>query len=89
MTTPTIAERHHHLDKRADQLVQQAPPGAPDDLLTTREVAKWLGIGELWVELGRTRNYGPKFLRLGPRLIRYRRSDVLAWLDSRANLAAN
>ena len=83
-TTDATAKRTHHLDKRARALAQQGP-GAADELLNTRSLADWLGVSELWLELGRARNYGPKFVKLGPRMVRYRRADVLAWLDARAN----
>jgi predicted DNA-binding transcriptional regulator AlpA len=85
-TTDAPKSRRFHLDKRAHSLAKQGP-GAPDDLLNTRELADWLGVSRLWLELGRARNYGPKFMRLGPRMVRYRRADVLAWLDARANAA--
>jgi predicted DNA-binding transcriptional regulator AlpA len=75
----------HHLDRRADKIASVAGVGADDDLLTTRQVANWLGMSEQWVEIGRVKNFGPKFTRLGPRTIRYRRGDVLAWLNSRTH----
>ena len=76
----------HHLDKRARSLAEQTP-GAPDDLLNTAQLADWLGVSILWLELGRNKNYGPRFMKLGPRMVRYRRGDVLRWLDARANAA--
>jgi predicted DNA-binding transcriptional regulator AlpA len=72
----------HHLDRRAGELAVVA--GDDDDLLDTRQLAAWLGVSPQWIEIGRTREYGPKFLKLGPRMIRYRRSDVIAWLRKRA-----
>jgi predicted DNA-binding transcriptional regulator AlpA len=78
--------KRHHLDKRAHSLAEQGP-GAPDDLLSTQQLATWLGVSVLWLEIGRNKNYGPRFMKLGPRMVRYRRGDVLAWLDSRANVA--
>jgi predicted DNA-binding transcriptional regulator AlpA len=74
--------QRHHLDKRADA-VAAAGAGAPDDLISTKELATWLGLSEQWVEIGRHRGYGPPFLRLTPRRVRYRRCDVLAWLEQR------
>jgi predicted DNA-binding transcriptional regulator AlpA len=76
--------KHHHLDRRAEKIAAVVD-GADDDLLTTREVADWLGMSLQWVEIGRTNNFGPKFTRLGPRSIRYRRGDVVAWLKSRTH----
>lgn len=74
--------KSHHLDRRAHKLVEQ-DTGNPDDLLSTRAVADWLGTSTQWVEISRGKNYGPKFTRISPRQIRYRRADVLAWLKSR------
>ena len=86
ITTDAPKKRSHHLDKRARSLAEQTP-GAPDDLLNTAQLADWLGVSILWLELGRNKNYGPRFMKLGPRMVRYRRGDVLRWLDARANAA--
>ena len=72
----------HHLDKRAEKLV--AEPGDDDDLLKTRELAAWLGTSEQWLEIGRIAGYGPPFLKITPRMIRYRRGAVRRWLRTRA-----
>ena len=74
--------RRHHLDRRA-AAIAEAAQGAPDDLLSTRAVAEWLGVSIQFLEIGRHRGYGPKFVRIGPARIRYRRADVLAWLEER------
>lgn len=70
-----------HIDKRADKLA--AVPDDDDELLSTRQLAAWLDISELWLEIARHRGQGPKFLRYGPNTVRYRRADVVAWLKSR------
>ena len=36
-----------------------------------------------WAEIGRSMGYGLPFLRLGRNQVRYRRRDVLAWLETR------
>ena len=64
-------------------MIAEAAQGAPDDLLSTRAVAEWLGVSIQFLEIGRHRGYGPKFVRIGPARIRYRRADVLAWLEER------
>jgi predicted DNA-binding transcriptional regulator AlpA len=76
--------KKHHLDRRADSIVA-ADAGADDELLSTREVAGWLGVSTQWLEIGRCKKYGPKFTRVGPRVIRYRRGDVREWLKARAH----
>lgn len=67
--------RHHHLDRRADKIAA-ADVGADDELLDTRAVADWLSVSVQWLEIGRSKNYGPEFKRVGPRVIRYQRGDV-------------
>ncbi|HUS96768.1 MAG TPA: hypothetical protein VMX97_08530 [Hyphomicrobiaceae bacterium] len=76
----------HHLDRRAARLMEDTAEGHPDDLLTTAELAEWLGTSRQWLEIGRCKsgNYGPPFIRLGPKQIRYRRCDVVRWLEERA-----
>ena len=67
----------HHLDRRTDELAR-AVAAEPEDLLfSTRELAQMLGVSEQWVEIGRCRGYGPRFVVSGPRRIRHRRGDVL------------
>jgi predicted DNA-binding transcriptional regulator AlpA len=75
---------YHRLDRRVDQLIANGNPGdGDDDLLDTPTVACWLGMSEVWLRIGRAKDYGPRFVVLGPQRIRYRRCDVLAWLQSR------
>jgi predicted DNA-binding transcriptional regulator AlpA len=74
----------HHLDKRADKLAV-ATSDPDDQLMSTRDVALWLEVSDQFLEIGRHKGYGPRFIRLGPRRIRYCRSDVLAWLRTRTH----
>jgi hypothetical protein len=76
--------RNHHLDRRADNLIAEGA-GNPDDLLTTEEVAAWLHVSMQWLEIGRHHGYGPPYVRISPRMIRYRRGDVLTWLAGRTH----
>jgi predicted DNA-binding transcriptional regulator AlpA len=76
------APRQHHLDRRAAE-IKAASPGADDELLNTVETAAWLGCSTQWLTIGRHRGYGPPFEKLAPKMVRYRRSVVRAWLDSR------
>lgn len=52
-----------------------------DALLTTAEVALMLRTPGATLRTWRYQDIGPRWFHLGPRGIRYRRSDVLAWLD--------
>ncbi len=80
--TTNPCPRSHHLDRHAHRLAEIGA-GAPDDLLSTNSVAEWLGVSKQFLEIGRHKGYGPKFVRIGPARIRYRRADVLAWLEER------
>lgn len=74
----------HHLDRRADDIAARGQ-GDADDLMSTIQVAAWLGVSPQFLEIGRSRGYGPRFVRLTPRRTRYRREDVIAWLRSRTH----
>jgi hypothetical protein len=76
--------KRHNLDRRAASLITYgAAAGAPDDLLTTERVAEWLGTSAQFLEIGRHRGYGPIYVVLSDRIIRYLRRDVIAWLEQR------
>ena len=75
----------HHIDKRAASVLATETDSDDDELLTGSATADWLGVSEQWLELGRTKKYGPKFVRLSPRMVRYRRGDVRAWLKRRTH----
>lgn len=82
---PATRQRHH-LDRRAEEIAKSpVADGPPDQLLSTREVADWLGVSIQFMEIGRHKGYGPRFVRLGPRKIVYRRADVLHWLGTRTH----
>jgi hypothetical protein len=78
----------HHLDQRADLIIEQGViDGADDLLLTTPQCALWLGVSVQFLEIGRSQGYGPPFVTLAPRVIRYRKDEVNKWLRERS--AAN
>jgi predicted DNA-binding transcriptional regulator AlpA len=78
--------KSHHLDRRAADLAERgAAGGNPDDLLNTTEVAEWLAVSTQFLEIGRHAGYGPRYVRISPRRVRYRRADVLAWLQTRVH----
>lgn len=49
-------------------------------LLTTKDLADYLGVSERTLEGWRVRGGGPNFIKTG-RLIRYSRKDVECWLE--------
>jgi predicted DNA-binding transcriptional regulator AlpA len=59
---------------------------ADDTLLSQKRVATMLSVTPRAVEAWRIRGEGPSFIRISSRCIRYRRSDVEAWLSSRERL---
>ena len=81
---PARIKGNHHIDKRTPRILADVE-GDEDDLLSTGATAQWLGVSEQWLELGRSKKCGPRFTRLSARMIRYKRSDVLAWLKTRTH----
>ena len=76
----------HHIDRRAGQIVAARDDSdGDDDLLSTGEVATWLSLSTQWFEIARSKHYGPKYVRVSPRRVMYRRVDVLAWLEARTS----
>jgi predicted DNA-binding transcriptional regulator AlpA len=55
-----------------------------EELLDQRQAATRLGLPSArTLEAWRLRGYGPPFLRLSPRLVRYRAGDIEQWLAAR------
>lgn len=89
-----------HIDKRAQTIIEMLvreykdllkdrdSKDGMDQLLTTPQLAVLFGVSEIWLETLRKKKQGPKFIVLGPRCVRYKISDVLAWLKARAREAA-
>jgi excisionase family DNA binding protein len=59
-------------------------PATAERLLTTKEAAALLGLSHRTLEGLRRRGGGPLFVALSRNAIRYRRSDLDAWIASRA-----
>lgn len=51
------------------------------DLLTPAQLGEYLGLTVGALAQMRYRGNGPKFIKLGGKQVRYRESDVQAWLD--------
>ena len=47
--------------------------------LTTKDAAEFLKIGKSTLEQARLNGTGPKYVRFGPKAIRYRTVDLEAW----------
>ena len=52
------------------------------EILSEREVSRWLGISEPTLFRHRRDGTGPKFIQLSARRIAYRRADIESWLKS-------
>ena len=83
---PTTKKKRHHLDRRAAKIAAEMQSAADgDQLLTTKQLAALLAVSEQLVEIWRHKGEGPEWVALGPRCIRYKRSAVVAWLNTRAS----
>jgi len=52
------------------------------EILTTRDAALYMGVSHQWLEIGRVKGYGPKFIKFG-RMVRYRRETIDDYLKAR------
>jgi predicted DNA-binding transcriptional regulator AlpA len=66
---------------------QHSPPTAEpillDHLLSPRQAAEFTGLSEATLQRQRSNGDGIPFVKLGPRRVAYRKSDILRWLESR------
>lgn len=57
-------------------------------LLTPKEAAHFLRLSHSWLAKSRMHADGPPFVKLG-RAVRYRETDLVRWLRSRARLSTS
>lgn len=50
---------------------------------TPRQAAQYIGVSDAALRLWRSEGRGPRFFRAGEKLIRYRKSDLDAWIEAR------
>lgn len=50
-------------------------------LLSSAQVSEWIGVPATTLRYWRWAGQGPKWFKLGSKTVRYRESDVKAWLD--------
>lgn len=72
MAQPTQPQPHH---------AEPHPLTTPDGLMDPRTTAAFLAVSVLSLADWRCKGTGPVFLKLGS-AVRYRRSDLEAWLES-------
>lgn len=51
--------------------------------LAPRQAAKYIGVSEAALRLWRSHGGGPRYFRAGEKLVRYRRTDLDSWIESR------
>jgi predicted DNA-binding transcriptional regulator AlpA len=56
-----------------------------DELMCTKAAAKRLGIGHQTLEKWRSQNRGPRFVKIGRKAVRYRSSDLTAFVEEGFN----
>jgi predicted DNA-binding transcriptional regulator AlpA len=54
----------------------------PDQLLTSKDIRQAGGPPERTLERWRATGDGPRYVRIGPKIVRYRAADYLAWLEA-------
>lgn len=55
--------------------------GDPDALLRESEAAAFLGFTRRALQNWRQSNKGPRFIRISSRAVRYRRRDLIEWME--------
>ena len=60
-----------------------------DKLLTTKEAAPYLGVSEAFLERDRWAGAQVPFIRVGSRAVRYRVSDLEAFIESRRRVSTS
>src|SRR3546814_98413 len=76
-----------HLDRRAADLAQKVAEFPGDHLLKMNELAAWPAVSEVSVKRWHLAGIGPRATKVGLNAVRFRKDDVLAWLEKRAALA--
>jgi excisionase family DNA binding protein len=51
--------------------------------LTSAQAARYLGTSESTLRLWRSHGEGPRHFKAGAKLVRYRKSDLDAWIEAR------
>ena len=73
----------HHLDRRAQQIIKTLPPMDDAQLLNTPTLAALLCCSKEWLGYARSGGFGPPWVRLSNGQVRYKKSDVVKWLEER------
>jgi predicted DNA-binding transcriptional regulator AlpA len=68
--------------KGSSRQVALYKPGDFLDLLTTEQVSKALDVTINTLQIWRHKGKGPRYIKLSRRAIRYRKEDILEWLEN-------
>jgi predicted DNA-binding transcriptional regulator AlpA len=61
----------------------------PASLLTEAEAAKLLKFTPRFLQARRVRGDGPAYVSVSSRAVRYRRSDLVAWIEERVRTSTS
>ena len=64
-------------------------PDATAVLLTPPQAADFLSLSPRWLELKRYQGDGPPFVRISSRCVRYRLTDLEAWVGERVRFSTS
>jgi predicted DNA-binding transcriptional regulator AlpA len=70
-------------------MVDHNPPAGAEPLLSTKQAAAVLGFHASYLAKARLTGAGPRYLKIGGRSVRYRRSDIDAWLAEKARASTS
>ena len=89
MRAPRIAPQTHSIVAGGEHPdCASAGRSAPDYLMTTEDAAGRLCMKPLSLVDWRCKGIGPVYIRVGGRCIRYRQSDLDAWIEANASSQA-
>jgi hypothetical protein len=85
---PRKSKKHRALPPKVVAAELDPTPLQVDDdiLVDTPKAAEILGVSHQWLELGRCDGYGPPYVKLTKRLVKYRRSDLREYARKRINV---
>ena len=62
---------------------------AIEKVLSTKDAAKYLSLSGRTLEAFRRTGNGPSYIKVSNRCVRYRLSDLTAWLNNRARISTS
>jgi excisionase family DNA binding protein len=63
-------------------VISKSESPAPAALLTEQEAAMLLSVSHRTLQNWRVRGGGPRFVKIGGRIVRYRRGDIATWVET-------